>query len=134
MPKQEGMKKSVTDWTMERGEFEESKTFNLINVLEYSSNAILVKNIKIENNCVIQAFVFDFGKVQSFERSPYSRFIHIIEGKAEVVINENSTFMQMGDSIIIPAYTFSSVEANQKFKMICVTVKMNKPFTLTIEK
>ncbi|TAI47292.1 cupin [Flagellimonas allohymeniacidonis] len=108
---------------MEPGEFEELKTFNLVDVLEYSSNAIVVKNIMVQNNCVIQAFVFDFGKVQSFEKSPYSRFIHIIEGKAEMVINKNSTFMQMGDSIIVPAYTFSSIEANHKFKMICTTIK-----------
>lgn len=119
---------------MERGEFEESKTFNLDDALEYSSNAIVIKKILVEDNCVIQAFVFDFGKVKSFEKSPYSRFIHIIEGKAEVVINENSTFMRKGDSIIIPTHTFSSIEANHKFKMICVTVKVNKPFTLTIEK
>ncbi len=108
---------------MEPGEFEELKTFNLVDVLEYSSNAIVVKNIMVQYNCVIQAFVFDFGKVQSFEKSPYSRFIHIIEGKAEMVINKNSTFMQMGDSIIVPAYTFSSIEANHKFKMICTTIK-----------
>lgn len=119
------MKKLVTDLTMERGEFEKSITSILVDVLEYSSNAIVVKNIEVENNCAIQAFVFDFGKVHSFEKSPYSRFIHIIEGKAEVVIDENSTFMQMGDSIIVPAYTFSSIEANHKFKMICVTVNVN---------
>nr|WP_298995565.1 cupin [uncultured Allomuricauda sp.] len=108
---------------MEPGEFEELKTFNLVDVLEYSSNDIVVKNIMVQDNCIIQAFVFDFGKVQSFEESPYSRFIHIIEGKAEMVINNNSTFMQMGDSIIVPTYTFSSIEANHKFKMICTTIK-----------
>ena len=108
---------------MERGEFEESKTFNLVDVLEYSSNAIVVKNIKVENNCSIQAFVFDYGKVQSYEKSRFLRFIYIIEGKAEVVIDNESTFMQMGDSIIIPRHSSSSIEANHKFKMICTTIK-----------
>jgi len=108
---------------MEKGEFEESKTFNLGNLLEYSTNTIVIKNISIRNNCVIQAFVFDFGKVLSHDESPFTRFIYVVEGKAEVVIKGNSTFMVKGDSILIPAYTTSSIEANHKFKMLCVTVK-----------
>ncbi|WP_190809435.1 cupin domain-containing protein [Flagellimonas sp. S3867] len=108
---------------MENDEFEESKKFNLVDVLEYIPNTIVVKNILVENNCVIQAFVFDYGKVQSYEKSPFSRFIYIIDGKAEVVINDNSTFMQKGDSIIIPGHSNSSIEANHKFKMICTTIK-----------
>ncbi len=108
---------------MEKGEFEESKTFNLADVLEFNSNAIVVKNISVQNNCVIQAFAFDYGKVLSHNESPFIRFIHIIEGKAEVVINGNSTFMGSGDSIIIPAHTTCSFEANHKFKMLCATIK-----------
>jgi len=108
---------------MEKGEFEESKTFNLADILEFSSNAIVVKNISVQNSCIIQAFAFDFGKVLSHNESPFVRFIHIIEGKAEVVIKGNSTFMQRGDSILIPAYTSSSIEANHKFKMICATIQ-----------
>ncbi len=108
---------------MAKGEFEESKKFNLIDALEYISNTIVTKNIIEENHCVVQAFVFDYGKVQSFEKSPFARFIHIIEGKAEVVINDNSTFLQKGDSILIPGHSASSIEANHKFKMICTTIK-----------
>ncbi len=108
---------------MEAGEFEESITFNLANILEFSSNTIVVKNISVQDNCVIQAFAFDFGKVLSHDGSPFIRFVHIIEGKAEVVINGNSTFMGRGDSIIIPASTACSFEANQKFKMLCTTIK-----------
>ncbi|WP_437395795.1 cupin domain-containing protein [Flagellimonas lutimaris] len=108
---------------MQTGEFEESITFNLADILEFNSNAILVKNISVQDNCVVQAFAFDFGKVLSHDESPYIRFVYIIEGKAEVVINGNSTFMQNGDSILIPAFASSSIEANQRFKMLCVTIK-----------
>lgn len=108
---------------MEKGEFEESMTFNLMDALAFSSNAIVVKNILVEKTCTIQAFSFDFGKVLSQKKSKYIRFIHIIEGKAEVVLENNSTFMHSGDSILIPAYTSSSIEANEKFKMICTTIR-----------
>src|SRR5690606_5953751 len=108
---------------METGEFEESKTFNLANILEFDSNAIVVKNICLQDNRVIQAFAFEFGKMLSHDESSYIRFVHSIEGKTAVVINDTSTFMQRGDSIIIPAYTPCSFEANHKFKMLCTTMK-----------
>ncbi|MCK7590942.1 hypothetical protein M0G43_10195 [Subsaxibacter sp. CAU 1640] len=108
---------------MNNEDFEEAISFNLSNILGYNSNDIVVKNILIRNAVVIQYLLFDFGKVQAFKKSPFSRFMYIAEGKAEVVINNNSTFLQKGDSILIPGYTESSIEANQPFKMLCVTVK-----------
>ncbi|WP_298513903.1 cupin domain-containing protein [uncultured Kordia sp.] len=107
---------------MKRDEFEESKTFNLSDVLNYERNNIIINNIVTNNGCAIQALSFDFGKTLSYHKSSSLRFIYIIEGKAEVVINNNSTFMQKGDSILIPAHTDSSVEANHQFKMICITM------------
>lgn len=108
---------------MKNSEFEENVTFNLSDIVEYISNHIVVKNILVRNTCVIQVLLFDFGKVQVYKKSPFSRFIYIIEGKAEVVINNNSTFMQKGSSILIPGTVNSSIEANQPFKMICTTIK-----------
>jgi len=108
---------------MNKGEFEESVKFNLSDIVQYSSNNIVVKNILVRNTCIIQVLLFDFGKVQVYKKSPFSRFIYITKGKAEVVINNNSTFMQKGDSILIPGTVNSSIEANQPFKMICTTIK-----------
>ncbi len=108
---------------MENEDFEVEITFNLSNILDYNSNDIVVKNILTRNAVVIQYLLFDFGKVQAFEKSPFLRFIYIAEGKAEVVINNNSSFLQKGDSILIPGNVESSIEANQPFKTLCTTVK-----------
>lgn len=80
-------------------------------------------SISVHDSCTIQGLAFDFGKVLSLEKSFYARFIHVIEGRAEIVINGNSTFLHNGDSILVPAYGSSSIEANQKFKMICTAIK-----------
>jgi quercetin dioxygenase-like cupin family protein len=108
---------------MKNEDFVEAKTFNLSNIIDYNSNDIVVKNILIRNAVIIQYLLLDFGKVQAFEKSPFLRFIYIVEGKAEVVIKKNSTFLQKGDSILIPGNVESSIEANQAFKMLCTTVK-----------
>ena len=108
---------------MKNGEFEENVTFNMSDIVQFISNKIVAKNILVRNTCVIQVLLLDFGKVQVYKKSPFTRFIYIIEGKAEVVINNNSTFMQKGSSILIPGTVNSSIEANQPFKMICTTIK-----------
>lgn len=108
---------------MENEDFDEAIIFNLSDIIDYKSNDIVVKNIVIRNPVVIQYLLFDFGKVQVYKKSPFMRFIYIAEGKAEVVINNNSTFLQKGDSILIPGNVESSIEANQPFQMLCTTVK-----------
>ncbi|WP_149274313.1 cupin domain-containing protein [Pareuzebyella sediminis] len=108
---------------MNKAEFEESRTFNLAELLDYGSNAIVTKNIKVQKGCVIQVLVFDYGKVKLYKKSSVSRFIYIIEGKAEVVLDENSTFLKQGDSILIPRQTAFSIEANERFKMIVTSIE-----------
>lgn len=107
---------------MKNSEFEAAITFSLNEVLDYRSNSIVSCNILVEDGCFVQAYALDFGKVQPLEKSAFPRFINIIEGKAEVVIENNSSFLHAGDSIIIPGNSASSIEANEKFKMICTSV------------
>lgn len=108
---------------MRNHDYEQLSIFNIVHRLEYTSNAIVIKNIVVEDDCTIQGFAFDYGKVWINKMSPFLRFIHIIEGKAEMVIDDNSSFMHSGDSIIIPANSNSSLEANQKFKMLCTSIR-----------
>ena len=81
---------------MKNGDFDQSITFNLVDAIGNLSNSIVVANILDENTCTIQAVAFDFGKSLFYRKSTFSRFIPIIEGKAEVVTNNNSTFIQSG--------------------------------------
>ena len=109
---------------MKNVDFTHSVSFNLKDLLEYNSNKIAMATVVRDKNCTVEAFAFDFGKVKSFEKSHFLRFIHVIEGKAEVVLHNNSTFLQQGDSILIPPDTHCSLEANEKFKMICTTIRI----------
>ncbi len=60
---------------MDQSEFEEATKFNLSNLIDYSSNAILVKDIVVKNTCVVQLLVFDFGKVQVYKKSPQTPLV-----------------------------------------------------------
>ncbi len=55
--------------------------------------------------------------------SPFDTFIQVIEGRAEVVIDDKSNLLETGSSIIIPAHTRNTIKANERFKMISTVIK-----------
>lgn len=108
---------------MENFEFEKLKSFNIKDKLVYASNAIVIKHILNKKTGNIMALAVDYGKVFKPKYSPFSTFINVIDGKAEVVIEDISTYMLKGYSMIIPGHTHYTIEANQRFKMLLIILK-----------
>lgn len=105
---------------MKHFEFEGLTPLNIKNELKYTSNTIAFKHICNNGNKKIFALALDFGKIFSPKPYPFSTFIMIIEGKSELVIDGISTYLLIGESVIIPGDISYSLEANQKFKILCV--------------
>lgn len=108
---------------MENNEFEKLIAFNIKDKLSYVSNAVVKKTILYEKTGDILALALDYGKTYRPQLTPYSTFIKVIEGKAEVVINDQSAFLQYEESMIIPGHTNYTIEANQRFKMLLIILK-----------
>lgn len=108
---------------MENYEFESLTPFNIKNTLQYVSNTIVIKHIFNASAGNIMALALDYGKVYNPETIPFSTFIKVIEGKAEVVINNVSTYCQNSDCMIIPGNVSYSIEANERFKMLSIILK-----------
>ena len=121
-PKRNEEKRTDKECAM-NNEFEKLVGFNIDESLQYESNAIVKKHILNEKTGNILAMAVDYGKVFKPKPSPFSTLIHIIAGKAEVVVNNSSMYLQNNESMIIPGHTSYTVEANQKFKMLSVILK-----------
>lgn len=108
---------------MENTEFTKSKAFKVAEVIEYIPNSVMIKSIinRITGN--ISAVSIDSGELLSGKISPFETFIQIIEGNAEVVIDDKSNLLETGQSIIIPAHSRNTIKANVKFKMISTLIK-----------
>ena len=65
----------------------------------------------------------DTGEALAEKISPFDTFLQIIEGKAEVVIDEETNMLQTGQAIIIPAHASNIIKANERFKMISTVIK-----------
>jgi hypothetical protein len=108
---------------MEISEFEKSKVFTIVDILEYAVHSVVSKAIikKITGNISIAAF--NAGEAQTAKVSPFDTFILIIDGIAEIVINNSSNTLKTGQSIIIPAHAHNTIKANEQFKMLSGFIK-----------
>ncbi|MCK7590595.1 hypothetical protein M0G43_08425 [Subsaxibacter sp. CAU 1640] len=108
---------------MENFEFEKLVPFNIKENIKYESNKIVIIYLLREPPGNIAAISVDYGKVYKADASPYITFIKILDGKAELVVENISTYMKSDDCMIIPSYVPFTLEANQRFKMMSIVLK-----------
>jgi len=100
-----------------------SQPFIIVEIIEYAPNSIVSKTIIRKSTGNVSAEAFDTGEALTEKISPFDSFVQIIDGKAEVVIDGISNFLDTGQSIIIPAHTPNIIKANERFKMISTIIK-----------
>ncbi|MDW7694711.1 cupin domain-containing protein [Flammeovirgaceae bacterium SG7u.111] len=106
------------------GNTEQAKAnaFVVVEIIEYVPNSVVIKTIIKKTTGNISVSSFDTGESLT-KKSPFDTFIQVIDGKAEVVIDEESHLLETGQAIIIPAHAQNSIKANVRFKMISTIIK-----------
>ena len=104
-------------------ELEKSKVHIVVEIIEYEPHAVVTKTIikKTTGNICISSF--DAGEELAEKTSPFDNFIQIIDGAAEVGINDKTYKLRLGEGIVIPAHTSHRFNANERFKMISTIIK-----------
>lgn len=108
---------------MEHLELEKSKAYIMVEIIEYVPNSVVIKTIMKKSTGNISVISFDSGEGLTERISPFDTFIQIIEGKAEIVIQDVKTLLETGQSMIIPAHKANSINPNGRFKMILTVIK-----------
>lgn len=104
-------------------EIEKSKSHIIVQIIEYIPNAVLSKTIikKITGNITISSL--DAGEELAEKISPFDTYIQIIDGTAELSINNKKYHLNLGDGIVIPAHSKHNFYATQQFKMLSTIIK-----------
>ncbi|WP_231481182.1 cupin domain-containing protein [Sediminibacter sp. Hel_I_10] len=108
---------------MEYLEQEKSKTFIILEIIEYIPNAVVIKTIIKKTTGNVTVSSFDSGEALAERTSPFDTFIQVIDGKAEVVIDGRSNVLDTGAAIIIPAHSSNIIKATTRFKIISTVIK-----------
>jgi quercetin dioxygenase-like cupin family protein len=104
-------------------EADKSKVFIVVEIIEYVPNSVVIKTIIKKSTGNITAVSFDSGEVLTEKISPFDTFIQVIDGVAEILINDTSNRLKVGEAIIIPAHSKNTIKANERFKMISTVIK-----------
>ncbi len=108
---------------MKNTELEHSKAHQLENVVAYVPGSVVIKSIMKEKTGTVSIFSFDTGEALASKISPFHNLIQVIDGVAEVIIDEQSTQLETGQIMVIPAHSTSRLKANERFKMLTTEIK-----------
>jgi quercetin dioxygenase-like cupin family protein len=115
-------KKLMNNYT-DHTELEKATPHIIVEILEYVPNSILIKTIIKKTTGNITVSSLDAGEELSEKTVPFDTFIQIIDGTAEVTINNKKYKLRLGEGIIIPAHSSHCINANEQFKMISSIIK-----------
>ena len=108
---------------MEKIEYKNSKAFRIVDIIDYLPKSVVIKSILNKTTGIVSAISFDSGELLVGKISPFDTLIQIIDGRSEIIIDDQSNLLEIGQSIIIPAHTKNTIKANVRFKMISTTIK-----------
>lgn len=104
-------------------QIEKLKPHIIIEIIEYVPHAIVSKTILKKTTGNITATAMDIGEELGERTSPFDTYVQIIDGVAEMVINDKVMAIKLGEGIIVPAHAKHNFNANEPFKMITTVIK-----------
>jgi quercetin dioxygenase-like cupin family protein len=108
---------------MKTSEIEKLKIHKLTDLISYVTSSAVSKTLLCKTTGYINIVAIDTGETLAEKISPFDTFIYVIEGAAELLVEDNSNTISAGQTIIIPAHSSTVFFANQRFKMISAVIK-----------
>lgn len=108
---------------METNEFKKGLKFSYNESVQYAEKAVVSKHILKKETGNISLFAFDKGEGLSEHTAPFDALVHIIDGKADIIIDSKSNILEAGETIIMPADIPHALKAVEKFKMVLTMIK-----------
>ncbi len=108
---------------MENREQEKGKAFIIVEIIEYVPKSVVIKTIIKKTTGNVTVSSFDTGEALTEKTLPFDTFIQVIDGRAEIAINDTSHQLDTGQSMIIPAHSRHIIKAIERFKIISTVIK-----------
>jgi quercetin dioxygenase-like cupin family protein len=100
-----------------------SEILNMADLVAYNDGAVVSRQITKADGGNVTLFAFDKDQELSEHTAPFDALVHIIDGKAEIMISGKSLHLKAGDAIIMPANDPHAVRALTRFKMLLTMIR-----------
>ena len=106
-----------------QAELQKARSHTIIDIVDYKPDAVTDKSIIKKSTGNIRAISFDLGQELKSHTSAFDTFIQVIEGNADVIINNVSHKLETGHGIVIPAHATGAIRSGGRFKIIETIIK-----------
>jgi len=103
--------------------FQPGNKFRFPDSVDYSTDGIVSKRVIDRPVGTVTLFAFDKGQRLSTHSAPFDAMAEVVEGEAEIVIDNTPHKLSTGDTIVMPAGIPHAVNATEKFKMVLTMIK-----------
>lgn len=100
-----------------------AKVHIIVQIIEYVPDAVVSRTIIKKTTGNVTATSIASGEELSQKSIAFDTYVQIIDGSAEITINDKIILVKLGEGIIIPAHAKHSFAAKEQFKMITTVIK-----------
>ena len=94
--------------------------------VDYQNGSIVSRKIIQKPEGSVTFFAFDKGQELSTHSAPYDALVCLVDGEAEIKIDDKPHRVIVGQMLMLPANHPHSVKATQRFKMLLTMVRSEK--------
>ncbi|NLE30483.1 MAG: cupin domain-containing protein [Phycisphaerae bacterium] len=95
----------------------------LSDMIQYQTNSVVSRTILDKKTGTVTLFAFDQGQGLSEHTAPFDAMVQVLDGEAEISIENRPHNVKAGEMIVMPANHPHAVRAIQKFKMLLIMIR-----------
>ena len=92
-------------------------------LVDYAPDAVVSRTLLANGAGTITLFAFDQGQGLSEHTAPFDAMVQVLDGEAEISIENRPHNVKAGEMIVMPANHPHAVRAIQKFKMLLIMIR-----------
>jgi quercetin dioxygenase-like cupin family protein len=96
---------------------------NLVAAIQTQDDAIVSRTLIKSDAGNVTLFAFAVGQELSEHTAPFDALVHVLDGMAEIRINQEVHVVNAGELLIMPANEPHALKAVEPFKMLLTMIK-----------
>jgi len=92
-------------------------------LVDYQEGSVVSRTLVKKSAGTVTVFAFDADQALSEHTAPFDALVFLVDGKAEIHIDDQPHHLTHGDLLLLPANRPHAVRATERFKMVLTMIK-----------
>jgi quercetin dioxygenase-like cupin family protein len=106
-----------------KGEIVPAEAERVVELASYQEGSVVSRILVRRSTGNVTLFAFDEGQELSEHTAPFDALVHVLEGKAGIVIAGKAFQLGAGEVILMPANQPHALRAISRFKMLLIMIR-----------